>query len=89
MVERFRLEDVQRSPAFFDVKKLAHMNGEYIRALPVDGFIDGGGPGSTRCRERGRRARWRDPDTGAPATAPPPWDAGALRRRRLRRRWPR
>jgi glutamyl-tRNA synthetase len=29
----FRLEDVNTSPAFFDVKKLAAFNGEYIRML--------------------------------------------------------
>ena len=32
--EEFRLEDVTHSPAFFDLKKLAAFNGEYIRALP-------------------------------------------------------
>jgi glutamyl-tRNA synthetase len=39
MVEQFRLEDVSHSPAFFDVKKMSHINGEYIRALSVDEFI--------------------------------------------------
>ena len=40
-IEReFRLEDVNPSPAFFDVKKLRAFNGEYIRALPLDEFID-------------------------------------------------
>lgn len=34
----FRLEDVNTSPAFFDVKKLRAFNGEYIRALPVAEF---------------------------------------------------
>ena len=34
--EEFRLEDVTHSPAFFDLKKLAAFNGEYIRALPVE-----------------------------------------------------
>ena len=34
----FRLEDVSKAPAFFDVKKLAAFNGEYIRALSVDEF---------------------------------------------------
>ena len=29
----FRLEDVNKSPAFFDLKKLAAFNGEYIRML--------------------------------------------------------
>ena len=37
--DEFRLEDVNHSPAFFDLKKLAAFNGEYIRALPVDEFI--------------------------------------------------
>jgi glutamyl-tRNA synthetase len=38
--EEFRLEDVHPSPAFFDVKKLRAFNGEYIRALPVEEFIE-------------------------------------------------
>ena len=33
IVAEFRLEDVNPSPAFFDVKKLRAFNGEYIRAL--------------------------------------------------------
>ncbi|MGO9077923.1 MAG: glutamate--tRNA ligase [Streptosporangiaceae bacterium] len=36
--QQFRLEDVNPSPAFFDVKKLRAFNGEYIRALPADEF---------------------------------------------------
>lgn len=36
----FRLEDVNHSPAFFDLKKLAAFNGEYIRALPIDRFVE-------------------------------------------------
>ena len=39
LVAWFALEDVNHSPAFFDVVKLRHMNGEYIRALPVDAFV--------------------------------------------------
>jgi len=39
LVEQFRLEDVSHSPAFFDLKKLTHMNGEYIRALTLAEFI--------------------------------------------------
>ena len=39
-IERdFRLEDVNHSPAFFDVKKLAAFNGEYIRKLSIEQFI--------------------------------------------------
>jgi glutamyl-tRNA synthetase len=33
MIAKFRLENVNSSPAFFDVKKLAHFNGVYIREL--------------------------------------------------------
>jgi glutamyl-tRNA synthetase len=36
MEPAFRLEDVNHSPAFFDLKKLAAFNGEYIRMLAVD-----------------------------------------------------
>ncbi|MBW4030179.1 MAG: glutamate--tRNA ligase [Acidobacteria bacterium] len=39
IIEQFRLEDVSHSPAFFDVKKLRHMNGEYLRAMSSDDFI--------------------------------------------------
>ncbi|HEY1281073.1 MAG TPA: glutamate--tRNA ligase [Acidimicrobiales bacterium] len=39
IVDLFRLEDVNPSPAFFDVKKLTHINGEYIRALAADDFV--------------------------------------------------
>ena len=39
IVELFRLEDVNASSAFFDLKKLAHFNGEYIRQLALDDFI--------------------------------------------------
>jgi glutamyl-tRNA synthetase len=34
----FRLETVNASPAFFDVKKLRAINGEYVRALPIERF---------------------------------------------------
>ncbi len=39
IVESFRLEDVNHSPAFFDIKKLQAFNGEYIRLMPLEGFI--------------------------------------------------
>ncbi|HEY0519722.1 MAG TPA: glutamate--tRNA ligase [Ilumatobacteraceae bacterium] len=35
----FRLEDVNHSPAFFDIKKLSAFNGEYIRMLSIEAFI--------------------------------------------------
>lgn len=40
MVREFRLTEVTRSPAFFDVRKLTHINGEYIRAMPRERFIE-------------------------------------------------
>ena len=36
----FRLEDVHLSPAFFDLKKLAAFNGDYIRMLSPRQFLD-------------------------------------------------
>ncbi len=39
IVSLFRLEDVNPSPAFFDVRKLEHMNAHYIRAMPVEEFL--------------------------------------------------
>ncbi len=36
----FRLEDVNMSPAFFDLKKLGAFNGEYIRMLTVDELVE-------------------------------------------------
>ena len=44
MVEEFRLEDVNHSPAFFDIKKLASFNGDYIRALSLNEFIQASSP---------------------------------------------
>lgn len=35
----FKLEDVNLSPAFFDVKKLAAFNGEYIRMMTPEVFL--------------------------------------------------
>lgn len=39
IVDEFRLEDVNHSPAFFDVKKLASFNGDYIRAMSHSEFM--------------------------------------------------
>ncbi len=38
--EQFRLEDVGSAPAFFDVRKLQHVNAEHLRALPVEQFVE-------------------------------------------------
>ena len=40
MVELFRIEDVNASPAFFDIKKLTHVNGEWIRRLDPADFVE-------------------------------------------------
>ena len=88
IMERFRLEDVQRSPAFFDIKKLSHINGVYIRALPADGFMAGRPPmGRPRAGGvgAGRLARSRRRGAGRGAAR---LGAGALRRRCLRRAGP-
>ena len=37
--QAFRLEDVNLSPAFFDVKKLGAFNGEYIRMMSTDELV--------------------------------------------------
>ncbi|MEU5432054.1 glutamate--tRNA ligase [Streptomyces sp. NPDC020719] len=38
--QRFRVEDVNTSPAFFDIKKLTAFNGEYVRGLPLNEFVE-------------------------------------------------
>jgi glutamyl-tRNA synthetase len=40
LIEQFDLADVNKAPAFFDMKKLDHFNGEYIRMLDVDAFVE-------------------------------------------------
>ena len=39
IVDLFRLEDVVKGAAFFDLKKLEHVNGEWIRRLSTDEFL--------------------------------------------------
>jgi glutamyl-tRNA synthetase len=39
IVELFDLATVNKAGAFFDIKKLNHFNGEYIRALDAESFI--------------------------------------------------
>jgi glutamyl-tRNA synthetase len=73
IVERFRLEDVQRSPAFFDVKKLTHFNGVYIRELTASAFVAASRPWVDPGSGTWSPGLWRDPDTGNPVTGPPPW----------------
>jgi glutamyl-tRNA synthetase len=44
IVDLFRLDDVIKSPAFFDLKKLAHFNATHIRALETAEFSERCGP---------------------------------------------
>ena len=44
IVDLFRLEDVVPSPAFFDLKRLEHLNGEWIRRLSLDEFLEAAHP---------------------------------------------
>lgn len=53
MIAEFDLSDVNKSPAFFDEKRLAHFNGLYIRALASEDFIERALPFVT-----GKHARW-------------------------------
>jgi glutamyl-tRNA synthetase len=40
IMDTFRLDDVNSAPAFFDVKKLLAFNDEYVRAMPLDAFVE-------------------------------------------------
>jgi glutamyl-tRNA synthetase len=51
MQASFALEDVAKSPAFFDLKKLAAFNGEYIRAMSPEKFADAAEPWLAQWRE--------------------------------------
>ena len=74
IIERFRLEDVQRSPAFFDIKKLSHIDGVYIRALS-GGRVRGGGAAVGRPRAGGVGAgrAGATPTPARPSSSRPPW----------------
>ena len=78
LVGEFRLEDVHHAPAFFDVKKLTQMNGEYIRELSVAEFVAAAVRGWLPCPVDGpRRRSGRRPGRPSAST------------RRSSRRWPR
>lgn len=69
LVEEFRLEDVHHAPAFFDVAKLTHINGEYIRTMSLEDFIDACGPWL-----RPANGHWR-PEGDGPPWSPEQFDA--------------
>ena len=73
--EEFRLEDVTHSPAYFDLKKLAAFNGEYIRALPVEEFV-------AACRAVDPPAHYdADGSPRWPRSCRPAWSRSPRRRR--------
>jgi glutamyl-tRNA synthetase len=75
MIDTFRIENVQKSPAFFDIKKLTHMNGVYIRDLPVAQFIAESKPWVAPKPGEWTPGAWRDPDGAAVETTGPLWPA--------------
>ena len=94
--DEFRLEDVTHSPAFFDLKKLAAFNGDYIRALPLEDVrrgvraVDprrlGPSPASPAWRRSCRPARRRSPTHPPRSTSCSPTNRRWTRRRGRRRR---
>jgi glutamyl-tRNA synthetase len=75
MIDTFRIENVQKSPAFFDIKKLTHMNGVYIRDLPVEEFIAAAKPWVDPQPGEWTPGAWRDPDGTAVDATGPLWPA--------------
>ncbi len=69
LVEQFRLEDVHHAPAFFDVAKLTHINGEYLRAMSLEDFVAAAAPWITP-----ESASWT-PEGHAVPWAPEQFDA--------------
>ena len=55
IVELFDIGAVNKAPAFFDIKKLEHFNGEHIRRLSVDDFTERAAP-----YLQGEAAPWPD-----------------------------
>jgi glutamyl-tRNA synthetase len=75
MIDTFRIEDVQRSPAFFDIKKLTHMNGVYIRKLTAAAFVAACGPWVDPQPGEWTPGMWQDPDDDQATAGSPPWPA--------------
>jgi glutamyl-tRNA synthetase len=73
LIERFRIEDVQRSPAFFDIQKLTHMNGVYVRALSTSAFVAESRPWVDPLAGEWAPGGWHDPDADSVSMSGPPW----------------
>jgi len=61
MQQGFELGDVAKSPAFFDLKKLAAFNEKYLRAMSVDQFADAAEPWLAQWREAHPGHAWNQP----------------------------
>jgi len=61
MQQGFELGDVAKSPAFFDLKKLAAFNEKYLRAMSVDQFADAAEPWLAQWREAHPGHVWNQP----------------------------
>ena len=79
LVEHFALEDVNHSPAFFDLKKLTHMNGEYIRDLSPEEFVARARPWVEPAAEEAA-GRWVPQTVGPPPWPPERFDDEVFRR---------
>ncbi len=44
IVSLFRLEDINKAPAFFDLKKLEHFNAVHIRSMTTESFLERAAP---------------------------------------------
>ncbi len=66
LVAEFDLAQVSKSPAFFDVKKLTHLNGEYLRTLSPEQFAQACQPWVAPVE-----GEWRP-------SSPPPWEPSAF-----------
>ncbi|MGH9110266.1 MAG: glutamate--tRNA ligase [Acidimicrobiales bacterium] len=79
LVGEFRLEDVNHAPAFFDVRKLDHLNGEYLRDLAVDEFIARSRPWVVPGAEVAA-GRWVPPGGSGPPWLPERYDQAVFAR---------
>jgi glutamyl-tRNA synthetase len=79
LIGTFALEDVNHAPAFFDVKKLTHMNGEYIRDLALTAFVARARPWVAPDAEKAA-GRWVPASAAPPAWSPDRFDEASFLR---------
>lgn len=74
IVSLFDINTVSKSSAFFDLKKLDHFNGEYLRELPLAEFVELSQPFLAAAAEE----RVVEAEDGTPRTLPPRWSPDAF-----------